>query len=88
MVESLIMLVGVTITYKFGIGNYAKVNGKVQLLCTCCLIFIMGVKLGSRENLWQELSTLGVQSLVYAIVPIIFSILVVYFLSKETLEKR
>lgn len=88
MVESLIMLVGVAITYKLGIGKFAKLNGKLQILCTCSLIFIMGVKLGGRENLWEELSTLGIQSLWYAVIPIVFSILVVYVLSKETLEKR
>lgn len=88
MLESLIMLAGVAITFNFGIGKFAKVNGRIQLLCTLSLIFIMGVKLGSRENLWQELELLGIQSLVYALVPIVFSIIVVYIFSKETLEKR
>ena len=88
MLESLIMMIGVLITYKLGIGKFAKLNGSIQLLCTCSLIFIMGVKLGARENFFEEISTLGLQSLVYAIIPIVFSIILVYFMSKETLEKR
>lgn len=88
MVESLIMLIGVLITYKLGIGKYAKLNGSIQILCTCSLIFIMGVKLGARENFFDEISTLGFQSLIHAVVPIVFSIVLVYFMSRKTLEKR
>ena len=88
MLESLIMVVGVLITYKLGLGKYAKLNGFIQLLCTCSLIFIMGVKLGARDNFLEEITTLGFQSLIHAIVPIIFSIILVYFMSLKTLEKR
>lgn len=88
MLESLIMMVGVLITYKFGIGKFAKLNGSLQIICTCSLIFIMGVKLGARENFYEEISMLGFQSFVHAIVPIVFSIILVYFMSKRTLEKR
>jgi uncharacterized membrane protein YbjE (DUF340 family) len=51
--------------------------------CTALLIFCMGLSLGKRENFLEELSTLGIQSIILAVIPICFSVIVVYLLTKR-----
>lgn len=71
--------------------NGAKTKKSVELLsliCTFLLIFSMGVMLGKKENFLQELSTLGVSSLIFFIVPTIFSIIIVYLLTKKIMNSK
>ncbi len=63
-----------------------KWSERIQLICTCLLIFSMGVILGGRENFMDELLSLGFRSLVFAIIPIAFSIAAVYFLTEKFLR--
>ena len=48
----------------------------------------MGVTLGSRDNFIQDLSDLGLQSLLFCLIPAIFSLLLVFFLSRRFLERH
>jgi len=48
----------------------------------------MGVMLGKRENFMQELSILGVESFIFFIIPMIFSVVLVYFLTKIFMRKK
>ena len=50
----------------------------MQVVCTLLLIFSMGVLLGSRENFLEELSTLGIQSVIFFLLPSVGSVLLVY----------
>ena len=45
--------------------NLNRWNQILQVVCTLLLIFSMGVLLGSRENFLEELSTLGIQSVIF-----------------------
>ena len=47
----------------------------------------MGVTLGKRENFIEELFSLGAISFIFAITSIIFSVILVYFLSSKFLKK-
>ena len=79
----IIMCVGVFIGIKFFSKKYAKANYILQVVCTCVLIFSMGASLGEREEFLSEISALGLDSLIFAVIPIIFSVLAVYLLTKN-----
>lgn len=82
----LIMLLGVLVGHWFP-ARHKKKNDWFQIICTTLLIFCMGVTLGSRENFIQDLANLGLQSLLFCLIPAIFSLLLVFFLSRHFLEK-
>lgn len=81
-----IMFIGVLIGYFFSPKKYAGFNAKLQMVCTAVLIFSMGVSLGSREGFFRELSSLGLKSAVFSVVPIIFSVIAVYLLTKRFMK--
>lgn len=83
-----IMFVGVLIGYFFSPEKFAGFNAKLQIICTAVLIFSMGVSLGSREGFFAELSSLGLKSAVFAIIPIIFSVIAVYLLTKRFMKPK
>jgi uncharacterized membrane protein YbjE (DUF340 family) len=91
VVVILLMAVGVLIGYRFVPLRYTeklgKVNSWIQVVCIALLIFSMGVTLGSRENFVSELSSLGIKSVVFALIPIILSVAVVYPLTQHFLMK-
>ena len=82
------MCIGMVVGYTIFPKKLYKPNSWLQTACTAVLIFSMGVSLGSRPNLISELKDLGIQSLVFSIVPIVFSILFVYPLTKKFMEGR
>ena len=84
----LIMIVGVIVGYKFFNEKYSGINSMIQLICITILIFSMGVSLGSRPNFFSELSSIGIKSFVLSAIPIIFSIIFVYILTKKILVKK
>lgn len=88
MVVEMIMLVGVLIGYFAPLKKYAAFNSRLQMVCTAVLIFSMGVSLGNRENFFSELAELGLESAVYSIVPIIFSVIAVYLLTKRFMKPK
>ena len=88
MLILILMAVGALIGLKWFPARYARLNSRLQLICTGFLIFCMGVSLGRKENFFNDLFSLGWQSLVFAVIPIVLSILVVYALSRVFLEKR
>ena len=63
-------------------------NEKVQLFFTLLLIFTMGVSLGSRPGFLDEMGTMGLDSLIFALVPILLSVAVVYPLSRFMDRKK
>ncbi len=84
----IVMCVGVFIGNKIFPAKLKKWNEILQTVCTVLLIFSMGVMLGRRENFIQELSSLGIQSFLLFFIPSVFSVILVYPLSKYFLEKR
>lgn len=83
-----IMAVGILVGCKFFPEKLNKKNQTFQTICTAILIFCMGVSLGGRSNLLAELQSLGVKSVVYSVVPIVFSVLFVYPLTKKFMEAK
>lgn len=83
----LIMILGVLLGRRFPARHKGK-NEWFQTICTTLLIFSMGVTLGSRENFIQDLANLGLQSLLFCLIPAIFSLLLVFVLSRRFLENH
>ena len=68
--------------------NLNRCNQILQVVCTLLLIFSMGVMLGSRENFLEELSALGIQSVIFFLLPSVGSVLLVYPLTRHFLEHK
>lgn len=73
-----VMAAGVLIGYLWLPEKLKKANTWLQLGCTVALVFCMGVLLGRRENLWEELGQFGLWSLLLAVVPMGMSALLVW----------
>ena len=65
-----------------------NLNNKVQLIAVALIIFIMGINLGSMEDFAHKMLTMGLQSLVFAIIPTLFSVIIVYIFSKLFIVKN
>lgn len=94
LVETLIMIVGVIVGFVLlKIREHRRIfvmnlNNKVQLIAVALIIFIMGINLGSMEDFAHKMLTMGLQSLVFAIIPTAFSVIIVYIFSKLFIVKN
>lgn len=73
---------------RFSPRHFKAINEYLQILCTLALIFFMGISLGQRPGFLQELSGLGLQSLAFCLLPILFSVILVYLLTHRFLESQ
>lgn len=94
MLECIIMFIGALVGYLLLKINdelrrkIASYNNKLQVVTVALIIFIMGINLGSIDDFSTKMITLGLQSLVFAIIPTLCSIIVVYYLSQKFIIKR
>lgn len=88
MEVTIIMVIGIIIGYNIFPKKLHKLNQYLQVLCVAILIFSMGVMLGNRENFLNEVYKMGFTSLVLALITIIFSVILVYFLTERYLKKN
>lgn len=84
----IIMCLGVLVGRFFVPISLKKGNEFLSLTCTFLLIFSMGVKLGRNEHFFEELTTLGLSSLLFFFVPTLCSIVVVYLLTQRFMKKK
>ena len=84
----IIMCVGVLVGKFLFPAKWKRINEFLQTVYTLLLIFSMGILLGSRENFVQEITTLGFQSILFFLIPSVFSVIVVYPLTRIFLDKR
>ena len=83
----LIMFLGILIGNKFVPDKYKGHNERLQQLCVIILIFLMGVSLGKQDGFLQELWQLGISSAILAIIPILFSLILVFYLTKKLFKE-
>lgn len=84
----LIMCVGVVIgTYVFP-DKWQVHNSKIQVISIITLIFCMGITLGSNERLMDKIFGMGLKGLLFAIVPIILSVILVFILTKLFMKEK
>lgn len=82
------MAVGVFLGFKVVPEKYQKFNGMLQYVLIAVLIFCMGAGLGSNPAFFQELQSMGFQALLFAIIPIVCSVLGVYFITKLVFKEK
>lgn len=83
-----IMCLGVLVGKFFFHVRWKRLNEILQTVCTVLLIFSMGVMLGSRDDFVSEITSLGTQSIIFFLIPSVFSVIAVYPLTRIFLEKR
>ncbi|WP_417143937.1 lysine exporter LysO family protein [Raoultibacter massiliensis] len=79
----IIMCVGVAVGATVFPDRWRKANENIALGCTTLLIFSMGSLLGGRDAFLDELATIGIASLAFCLIPVIFSTVIVYFLTSR-----
>ena len=84
----LVMCAGVLVGAKLFPRKYARINERLQTVTTVLLIFSMGVTLGRRENFLRELGEVGWRSLVLCLLPVIGSVICVYFLTRSMAREK
>lgn len=89
MLEVIIMLLGVLagiflLKLKNNIKlKFISLNNKLQTLTVIFIIFIMGINLGSMDNFEENILTLGYKSILFALIPTLFSVVVVYIFTQN-----
>lgn len=83
-----VMCIGILVGRIPFLRRVKKGNETLSLLCTFVLIFSMGVMLGKKDNFFAELSSLGITSLLFCLIPTACSILLVYFLTQKFMKKN
>lgn len=76
------MAVGLAVSRLLFKEKAKRIVDALQTVVTLILIFSMGYGLGSRDDLLSQIGNIGLLSLVYCLVPSIFSIAAVYLLSR------
>lgn len=84
----IVMGVGILLGRFLMTGKLKKWNERLAMLCTLLLIFSMGVMLGQKDNFLNELSSLGLKSFLFFLIPTLASIIVVYILTKRFIDKK
>ena len=84
----IVMCLGVLVGRFLVPGKIKKGNELISLSCTFLLILSMGIKLGRDEALLQNLSTLGLSSLLFFLMPTLLSIVVVFILTRKFMAKK
>lgn len=85
MTTLVFMILGIAIGRIFPV-RYKALNERVQLLCTLVLIYLMGAGLGQRDGFFSGLFRLGFRSFVFFLIPTVFSIAVVYILTRYFMQ--
>lgn len=83
MITICVMCAGILAGKFFFPEKFKKGNELLQTICTALLIFAMGVTLGQKEDLLDDLVSLGLDSLLFFAVPTAASILIVIFLTRS-----
>ena len=83
MITICVMCAGILVGKFFFPERFKKGNELLQTVCTALLIFAMGVTLGQKEDLLDNLLSLGLDSLLFFAIPTAASILIVIFLTRN-----
>ena len=59
-------------------------TGKVQTVAITCLVMLMGMRMGSNEEITANLSTIGLSALVITVIVMAFSIIAIFLASSTT----
>lgn len=81
------LAVGIVIGASINLSDKLKAyNGKLQHIGVIFLLFTMGISLGLNKSILSDLKSIGVKSFTFAALTSIFSIIMVYFVTKFILK--
>ena len=63
-------------------------TGKVQTVAITCLVMLMGMRMGSNEEITANLSTIGLSALVITVIVMAFSIIAIFGDFRQFSQKR
>lgn len=64
-----------------------KINGVLQQMGVFVLLFFMGASIGANKSVIKDIKNIGQVSIVFAITTTIFSVIILYIVSRFFLEK-
>ncbi|MBO0567208.1 DUF340 domain-containing protein [Clostridium botulinum] len=64
-----------------------KINGVLQQIGVFVLLFFMGASIGANKSVIKDIKNIGQVSIVFAITTTIFSVIILYIVSRSFLEK-
>ncbi|EKX81006.1 hypothetical protein CFSAN001628_003032 [Clostridium botulinum CFSAN001628] len=64
-----------------------KINGILQQTGVFVLLFFMGASIGANRSVIKDIKNIGQVSIAFAITTTIFSIIILYIVSKRFLQK-
>lgn len=82
------LLLGCLIGYLFNLSKKTlKINSSLQLVIIFILLFSMGLSIGINPKILNNLDTIGLSSLIFALLTTVFSIVFVFFIGKIILKE-
>ena len=82
-----LMCIGIAVGKWVFPKKWGRANSFLQTALTILLIFVMGVTIGKDDDLLQNLASIGLDSMLFCLIPTALSLLLVYILSKRILDK-
>lgn len=85
------LVLGITIgIVRFLPDKFMKVNSRFQQIGVILLLFSMGASIGANKQMLTNLQDMGLKAVVFAVMTSIFSIIVVFIVTKRFLggEKK
>ncbi|MFA9397428.1 MAG: LysO family transporter [Clostridiaceae bacterium] len=83
-----VLLVGIFIGASVKLpSKIKKITSNIQYIGVVVLLFTMGVSLGLNKDILKNIRYIGVESLTFAVLTSLFSIILVYFVSRLFLKK-
>lgn len=79
----IIMCVGIVFGRIFVSVKFKKTAEHLQIVVVMTMIFMLGVGLGDRDGFLSELTTLGLNSFIYFLIPTAISVFATYFITKK-----
>lgn len=65
-----------------------EANSKVQQIAVIFLLFSMGISVGANKSVVLNLQSLGITALTFAILASLFSIILVYIVTRKFMRER
>ena len=83
----IVMCIGILVGRVSILRRAKKKNEYLSLFCTFILIFSIGFMLGNKDHFFEELSSLGLTSFLFFLIPTVLSIGLVYWLTRVFMKK-
>lgn len=88
MLTILLMCAGVLIGKLLFPERWSGANGRLQVVLTVLLIFTMGVSIGRNDDLLRNLTSIGLDSALFCVIPMAASVALVYLVARRAFAAK